>query len=90
MIIKSIRFATGFEAAAALAVFLNVLPYLWSHVSLTKDAYITCGFPFVFQLEGGLDWRYEFSCRALLADIGLALAAAFAVGYACARVRSRD
>jgi hypothetical protein len=54
------------------------------------DGYETLGFPLIFRLEGGFAYRYDFSYVALFADIVLAFAVAFGVGYACARVYRKD
>ena len=83
------RFTVGFVAALATAFLLNVLSHFWMRFNDVKDGYDTIGFPFVFQREGGLGWRYEFHAVALLLDIMLALIGAYTVGRVCTRNQRR-
>ena len=84
------RFTIGFSAAALVAAFLNLLPYLRTRGAYHGDGFEVIGFPFTFRRLGGFIGTYEFHITALLADIGLALVVALLVGCACSRVHRRD
>ena len=90
MMSRARRFALGFTAAALVAVFLNLLPYLRTRGAMQGDGFEVIGFPFIFRSEGGFAWAYEFSYLALIGDIALALVVAATAGYACSQVRGND
>lgn len=83
------RFTVGFSAAALVATFLNLLPYLRTRGAYHGDGFEVIGFPFTFRRLGGFVGIHEFHITALLADIGLALVAALLVGYVYSRVQQR-
>jgi hypothetical protein len=84
------RFTIGFSAAALVAAFLNLRPYLRTRGAYHGDGFEVIGFPFTFRRVGGFADTYEFQVTALLADVGLALVVALVVGYACSRAPKSD
>lgn len=89
MTYKAKAFARGFATTTAVAVFLNLLPYLRTYGAFNSDGYEVIGFPLTFRWLGGFAGRHEFLPVALTIDILLGLLVGGFVGCICARIARR-
>ena len=70
----------GFIAGLALAIILNLVPYMRTRGAYQTDGLEVIGFPMVFRSLGGFTYALDFFWPALAVDILFATALAFTGG----------
>jgi len=74
------RFRLGLLEGLGAAVISNIVPYAFTYHAWEMDGFEQIGFPLTFREEGGMDYRYMFSVRALLMDVIFCLGVGLAAG----------